>query len=308
MEAILGVFFWSSVIGLATPLLLASLGETLAQRAGLFTIGIEGFMLGGAFAGVAGSILTGNAALGLLLALVTGAGLGAVYALLVVYARADQIVVGIGFNLVVLGLTSLLRRMWFPGSMTAPDTSALAKWPIPGLSEIPWLGGVLFNHSPVVYLTYLIVPVVAWVLWRSRYGLELRAAGDGALAASAQGVPVLRVRFATMMINGALAATAGAILVLVYSGGVFVDNITGGRGYLVLALTMFARWLPWRVLVGAIVFGAADALQYVGQTIVGADFPPALFLMAPYLLALIVWLFMSNKVPGPRDIGVPLLR
>lgn len=308
MGGILGIYFWSSVVGLAAPLLLASLGETLAQRSGLFTIGIEGFMLGGAFTSVAVGVWTGNAVAGLFAGLAAGAVLGAVYALLVVYARADQVVVGIGFNLVVLGLTSLFRRTWFEGGMTVPDQSSLAAWDIPGLSQIPWIGGVLFSQSPVVYVVYLLVPVTSWVLWRSRWGLEMRAAGDGAIAASAQGIPVLSVRFWTMVVNGALCGTAGAILVLVEAGGVFADNITSGRGYLALALTMFARWLPWRVLVGALVFGAADALQYIGQAIVGDAIAPALFLMAPYLLALVAWLFMSNKVPGPRDIGVPLLR
>ncbi|MFT4306313.1 MAG: ABC transporter permease [Microbacterium sp.] len=308
MGGILGVYFWSSVVGLAAPLLLAALGETLAQRAGLFTIGIEGFMLGGAFASVAVGIATGNAVAGLGAGLAVGSALGAVYALLVVTARADQVVVGIGFNLVVLGLTSLFRRTWFEGGMTVPDQTSLAVWSIPGLSQIPWLGGVLFSQSPVVYVVYLLVPVVSWVLWRSRWGLVMRAAGDGAIAASAQGVAVQGVRFTTMTVNGALCGAAGAILVLLQAGGVFADDITSGRGYVALALTMFARWLPWRVLVGALVFGAADALQYVGQAIVGDAIAPALFLMAPYLLALIAWLFMSNRTPGPRDIGVPLLR
>lgn len=308
MGGILGIYFWSSVIGLAAPLLLASLGETLAQRAGLFTIGIEGFMLGGAFTSVAVGVWTGNALAGLAAGILAGAALGMVYALLVVTARADQIVIGIGFNLIVLGLTSLFRRTWFQGGMTVPDQTSLAAWKIPGLSEIPWLGGVLFAQSPAVYVVYLLVPVVSWVLWRSRWGLEMRASGDNAIAASAQGVPVQGVRFWTMVLNGAMCGAAGAILVLVQAGGVFADNITSGRGYLVLALTMFARWLPWRVLVGALVFGAADALQYVGQAIVGDAVAPAIFLMAPYLLALVAWLFMSNRVPGPRDIGVPLLR
>lgn len=308
MDAILGVFFWSSVIGLAAPLLLASLGETLAQRAGLFTIGIEGLMLGGAFAAVAGAIVTGNALTGLATGALVGLGLGAVYAAMVVLARADQVVVGIGFNLIVLGLTSLFRRTLFPGGMTAPDTSLLAPWPVPGLSAIPWIGEVLFDQSPVVYIVYLLVPVTAWVLWRSRWGLSVRASGDGAVAAAAQGVPVLRVRLQAMLVNGALAGAAGGILVLVQSGGVFVDDITNGRGYLVLALVMFARWLPVRVMIGAVVFGAADALQYVGQTIVGDGFPPALFLMAPFVLALVAWLAISTKAKGPRDLGLPLLR
>lgn len=308
MGGILGIYFWSSVIGLAAPLLLASLGETLAQRAGLFTIGIEGFMLGGAFTSVAVGVWSGSAVTGLAAGVLVGAALGAVYAALIVYARADQIVVGIGFNLIVLGLTSLFRRTWFEGGMTVPDQTSLGDWKVPGLSDIPWVGGVLFSQSPAIYVVYLLVPVVAWVLWRSRAGLSIRASGDGALAAAAQGVPVLRVRFWTMVVNGVLCGAAGSILVLVFAGGVFADNITSGRGYLVLALTMFARWLPWRVLVGALVFGAADALQYIGQAIVGDAISPAIFLMAPYLLALVAWLFMSNKIPGPRDIGVPLLR
>jgi simple sugar transport system permease protein len=200
--------------------------------------------------------------------------LGAVYALLVVIAPADQIVVGIGFNLVVFELTSLFRRTWFEGGMTVPGQSSLVPLRIPGLSEIPWLGEVMFSQSPVVYIVYLLVPIVSWLLWHSRWGLEVRAAGDGAIAASAQGIPVLSVRFWTMVVNGAFCGTAGAILVLVQAGGVLAHNITSGRGYLALALTMFARWLP-ALLVGALMFGAADALQDIGQAIFGDAIAPA---------------------------------
>ena len=307
MSSMLEAFFWASAIALAAPLLLAALGEIISERAGMFTVGIEGFMLSGAFAAVAGAVATGSATLGLLIALVVGAVLGLLYGLGAAYSRADQVVLGIGFNLIVLGLTSLLRRAWFSRGMTAPDVGWLTRLRIPLLADIPWIGEVLFDQSPVVYLLYVLVPVVAWFLRSTRSGLLVRATGDGAVAADSHGVPVLRVRLAAMTVNGLFCGAAGAVLVLVSAGGIFVDNMVNGRGYLVLALVMFARWRPLWAAVGAVLFGAADALQYIGQAAFGDAVPTALFLMAPFVLALAAWVIIGNRSTGPSDLGRPFL-
>lgn len=308
MNSLIDTFFWASAISLAAPLLLGALGETFAQRAGMFTIGLEGLMLSGAFVAVAGSIWSGSLLVGLLLAIGVTALLGAAYAVAIVGCRADQVVVGIGFNLVALGVTSILRRQWFPSGMTAPRSDIFSDRAIPLLSDIPWLGAVLFDQNPLVYALYLVVPLCAYILHRTRVGLLVRAAGDGAAAAESAGISVVRVRFVTMTINGAFAGAAGAALVLIDAGGVFVDNIVDGRGYLVLALTMFARWKPVWVALGAVLFGAADALQFIGQAAFGENVPTAVFLMAPYLVALIAWAVMGNRSAAPSDLGKPLLR
>lgn len=307
MTNLIETFFWASAISLAAPLLLAALGETFAQRSGVFTIGIEGMMLCGAFSAVAMSIVTDDVLLGVLFAAMFGAAIGVAYGAAVVLSRADQVVVGIGFNLAALGVTSTLRRQLFPDGMTVPDVGVLSRHPIPGLSDIPWLGSVLFDQNPAVYLLYVLIPVAAWVLFRSRTGLVLRAAGDGAQAASSAGVRVLRVRMWTMLVNGACAGAAGGALVLIDSGGVFVDNMVDGRGYLVLALVMFARWQPVWVAVGAVLFGAADALQFLAQATFGGHVPTAAFLMAPYLLALVAWIVMGGRSKAPSDLGRPLM-
>ncbi|OAA25383.1 nucleoside ABC transporter membrane protein [Frankia sp. EI5c] len=307
IDTIFTVFFWSSALALAAPLLLAALGETVVQRAGMFNVGLEGMMLVGAFAGVAATIRCGGAVVGLVVAVAVGALVGLGYAVAVGWARADQVVIGIGFNLAAIGVTSLLRREWFGSGMTAADLGVLDDLRIPGLASIPFLGPVLFDQSPLVYLSYLVLPVVAWALAGTRAGLLIRAVGDGAAAADAHGVPVLRVRAAALAFGGATAGLAGAILALVQSGGVFVDNMAAGRGFLALALTIFARWIPWRVVVGAVAFGALDALQYRGQ----AEFeniPSSLFLMAPFLLALIAWVMLGDTRSAPRDLGKPFIR
>ncbi|WP_148573567.1 ABC transporter permease [Nocardioides caldifontis] len=307
MHSLVEAFFWASAVGLAAPILLAALGETFAQRAGVFTIGIEGLMLSGAFAAAAVSVSSGSLVVGFVAAAAITAALGGMYGAAVVLCRADQVVVGIGFNLVVLGATSLLRRQLFPTGMTVPDTSLVDRRAIPLLSDIPWLGRVLFDQNLLVYALYVLTPIAVYVLFRTRTGLLVRAAGDGAEAASAKGIRVLRVRMWVMVLNGTLAGAAGAALVLINSGGVFVDNLVDGRGYLVLALTMFARWHPAWVAVGAVLFGAADALQFVAQASFGGDVPTAVFLMAPYLLALTAWVVMGRRSNAPTDLGRPLL-
>ncbi len=301
------VFFWASAISLAAPLLLAGLGETFAQRAGVFTIGIEGMMLCGAFSAVAMSIATGDVRLGVLSSAVFGAAIGAGYGAAVVLSRADQVVVGIGFNLAALGVTSTLRRQLFPDGMSVPEVGVLDRRAIPGISEIPWLGPVLFVQNPAVYLLYVLIPLAAFLLFRTRSGLLVRASGDGARAASSAGVRVLRVRMWVMAVNGSCAGAAGGALVLIDSGGVFVDNMVDGRGYLVLALVMFARWHPAWVAVGAVLFGAADALQFLAQATFGGNIPTAIFLMAPYLVALIAWVVMGGRSKAPTDLGRPLM-
>lgn len=307
MSTILESFFWASAIALAAPLLLAALGEIVTERAGMFTVGIEGYMLAGAFSTVAAAIVTGSPGAGLFIAMVVGSLLGALYGLGVAYARADQVVIGIGFNLVILGLTSMLRRVWFPTGMSAPDVAWLGRTEIPGLAKIPWLGNVLFNQSPIVYVLYALVPVVGWLLIHSRPGLLVRAVGDGAIAANSHGVPVLRTRLVAMTVNGLLCGAAGGTLVLVSAGGIFVDNMVNGRGYLVLALVMFSRWRPAWAAVGAVLFGAADSLQYIGQAAFGNAIPPAAFLMAPFILALVAWVLIGNRSPAPSDMGRPFL-
>ncbi len=307
MTTLMGAFFWASAVALAAPLFWAVVGEIFAERSGVFTVGLEGLMLASAFVAAAASALTGNAFIGVAIAVAVAALLGGLYGIAVVLFRADQVVVGIGFNLVVLGVTSLLRRQLFPSGMPAVDGWLTRRHALPILSDIPWIGQVLFQQSAFVYGGYVLLIGAMYVLYRTRFGLVARAVGDGAEASVAIGLRVLRARMRAMVLNGALAGVGGAALVLSNAGGVFVDNLVNGRGFLVLALAMFARWRPGWAAVGALLFGAADALQFLAQASFGEQIPTAFFLAAPYVLALLAWAIMGRRSEVPSDLGKPLL-
>jgi simple sugar transport system permease protein len=305
---LIGTFFWASAVRLSAPMFLAAIGETVVQRAGMFNIGIEGMMLVGAFAGVAGSTITGNTVAGFGLAIVVTAILGCLYGVLVAGFRADQVVTGIGFNIVIIGATSLLRSSWLSERIISLSPGILASHPIPGLSDIPFIGQVFFTQSPVVYLALLILPLTSFILFRTRPGLLLRAVGEQATAADSAGVPVVGIRIAAMTFGGMMAGMAGAYLSIVATSGVFIDNMTLGRGFLAIAITIFGRWKPFRVALAALLFGAAEALQFSSQAVFGGSISPPLLLMIPFGLAIIAWAIMGRGSSAPEDLGRPFTR
>ena len=302
----LGLFL-ASAVRLSAPLMLAALGELVSERAGVFNIGLEGIMLVAAFSAAATLALTGSpygaVAMGTLMGGVAAAGL----ALAVVVMRADQVVTGIGFNLLALGATSLLRQEWLSGPAHAASLRDVSVFRIPVLSTWPVIGRALFSQSPLLYAGVALA-ILLWVGFRfTRAGLIARAAGEGASAADAAGLSVTAIRFAAVTLTGLLAGLGGAYLTIVASGGVFVDDLTGGRGYLAIAIAIFARWHPLWVLLTSLLFGCADALQYQGQSI-GLSIPPPLLLMLPFVLALVAWVAIGRSKAGPSDLGRPFLR
>jgi ABC-type uncharacterized transport system permease subunit len=305
---LLGGFFWASAVRLSAPMFLAAIGETVVQRAGMFNIGIEGMMLIGAFAGVAGGVLTGSTVAGLALAVVVTAVFGCLYGVLVAGFRADQVVTGIGFNIVVLGGTSLLRSAWLTERIVSLSPGWLAPHRIPLLGGLPFAGRVLFDQSPVVYLAFAILPAVAFFLFRTRPGLLLRAVGEQATAADSAGIPVVGIRIAAMTFGGVMAGLAGAYLSIVATSGVFIDNMTLGRGFLAIAITIFGRWRPYRVALAALLFGAAEALQFSSQAVFGGSVSPPLLLAIPFVLAIIAWAVMGRGSAAPGDLGRPFMR
>lgn len=308
MSDLLTAVFWASAVRLSAPMFIAAIGETIVQRAGMFNIGIEGMMLVGAFAGVAGSSVGGSAAVGMLIAvLVTGA-LGCVYGVIVAAFRADQVVAGVGLNILAIGATSLLRSTWLASQAGSVSPGFLAQKAIPVLSEIPFIGPVFFTQSPIVYAAYVILPTSAFFLFRMRSGLTLRAVGEQALAADSAGVRVIGTRIAAMTFGGAMAGMAGAYLSLVATSGVFIDNMTLGRGFLAIAITIFGRWRPFYVALAALLFGAAEALQFSGQALFGESVPTSLLMMFPFVLAIIAWVVMGRSEAAPDDLGRPFLR
>lgn len=297
----------ASAVRLSAPMLLAALGELVSERAGVLNIGLEGLMLFGAFGAVLGLQLSNSAVLGLISGMLWGLGAAAALGVAVALLRADQIVIGIGFNILALGATSLLRQVALKPGYNPPSLRDVSMYRVPGLWHWPIVGRGLFMQSPVFYGGILAAILLLVMLKWTRVGLVIRAVGEGAAAADAAGVSVTLVRFGAVAFTGLCAGVAGGYLTLVASGGVFVDNITGGRGYLAVAVVIFSRWNPLWILAAAILFGCADALQYQGQAI-GLSISPPLLLMSPFLLALIAWVLMGRGHAGPSELGLPFLR
>lgn len=297
----------ASAVRLSAPILLASLGELVSERAGVLNIGLEGLMLFGAFGAVLGLQWISEPLLGVAAGMAAGVLASIALGLAVVVLRADSVVAGIGFNILALGGTSLGRELLLSPSFTAPSLRSIASWRIPGLWELPVVGRAFFGQSPLLYGGIVLAVIIYGVIRYSRLGLVLRAVGEGAGAADAAGVPVTAVRFAAMIFCGLLAGVAGAYLALIASGGVFTDNITAGRGYLAVAVVIFGRWNPLWVTLASVLFGCADALQYQGQAI-GLGLPAPLLLMFPFLLALVAWTIMGRSNATPGDLGIPFIR
>ena len=292
--------FLAAGVRVATPLLLAATGETITERSGVINLGLEGIMLAGALAATLGATAWGPWS-GIACAIVAGMLLAAVFALLAVGARADQIITGTAITLGALGLTGTIYRQAYGSGgagLTIPTLKSLA---IPGLSQIPVLGPALFDQPAPTYLALLGMPIVWWVLFRTRLGLALRATGEGAVMARAAGVRTNLIRSGATVVGGGFAGLAGASLVLAQVGS-FAEGMTAGRGYVAIAIVVLGRWHPGGIALGALLFGVATALQFLLQAL-GLDAPYQLFLMLPYLLTLLALAGAVGRVRAPADLG-----
>ena len=292
--------FLAAAVRVATPLVLAATGETITERSGVINLGLEGTMLAGALAATLGATAWGPWS-GVGCAIVAGMMLAAVFALLAVGARADQIITGTAITLLAVGLTgTIYRQVYGSGGagLTIPTLKSVA---IPGLSQIPVLGPALFDQPAPTYLALLAMPIVWWVLFRTRLGLALRATGEGAAMARAAGVRTNLIRSGATIVGGGFAGLAGASLVLAQVGS-FAEGMTAGRGYVAIAIVVLGRWHPGGIALGALLFGAATALQFLLQTL-GLNAPYQLFLMLPYLLTLLALAGAVGRVRAPADLG-----
>jgi simple sugar transport system permease protein len=294
--------FLAAAVRVATPIMLAATGETITQRSGVLNLGIEGMMLAGALAATLGATAVGPWT-GVALGIAAGMLLAAVFALVVIGARADQVIAGTAITLGAVGLTGTLYRQAYGAGGAGLDLPTLAPIPLPGLASLPILGPALFSQPAPTYLGFLAVPIVWWLLFRTRAGLALRATGESAEVARASGVPTRRVRAAATLVGGAFAGLAGATLVLAQVGS-FAERMTAGRGYVAIAIVVLGRWHPVGVAVAALAFGAAMALQFLFQTL-ELDLPYQLFLMLPYILALLALAGMVGRVRAPADLAKP---
>jgi ABC-type uncharacterized transport system permease subunit len=300
-------------IRLAVPVLLAVLGEIITQLSGVMNLGLEGVMLVGGLAGFATTYFleqsTGlpevAAWAGLGAGLIGGALMGLLMAFLAITCRTDQVVAGITLVLLGQSLTTYLYR-------TQPDlgkarVSGLETLPIPGLSNIPIVGDVLFNHNPVVYLSAALVVLVGFLLFRTNWGLQIRAAGEHPAAVDTSGLDVIRIRYLCTIAGSALAGLGGAVLTVVQLN-LFIEGVTAGRGWIAIALVFFSRWRPSLALAGALLFGIADALQFRIQALGSEDMPYEFLLMLPYVLTLVVLASRRLRDQTPTALGIPYVK
>lgn len=292
--------FLAAAVRVATPLLLAATGETIAQRAGVINLGLEGIMLTGALAATLGASASGPWA-GMALALAAGMVVAALFALVTVGARADQVIAGTAITLGSIGLTGTIYRRAFGAAGAGLELPTLAPIALPGLSAIPVVGPALFAQPVPTYLGLLAVPAAWWFLFRTGAGLALRATGEAAAIARASGVRTRLVRAAATVAGGGFAGLAGATLVLAQVG-TFAERMTAGRGYVAIAIVVLGRWHPVGVAAASLAFGAAMALQFLFQTL-GLGVPYQLFLMLPYVLALLALAGALGRVRAPADLG-----
>ena len=297
------VLFLEAAVRLGVPLALAALGETISERSGVINIGLEGSMITGALGGALGALFFGGAGMGVLTGAAGGACLALVFAAFSVGLGTDQIITGTAVTLAGLGLTGAIYQASFGATGTALTLPTLAPAPIPGLSSLPVLGTVLFSQAPTAYLAYLLAPLLWYFLHRTEWGLELRAAGEAPDAARAAGVRVRLVRLWATLFAGALAGIGGAHLALAHAG-TFAENMSAGRGFIAIAVVVLGRWNPVLVLLAALFFGAASALQFFLQAL-GLDLPYQLFLAFPYLLTLAALAGWLGRARAPAALALP---
>lgn len=276
-----------SVIAASTPLLLAAAGELVVERAGVLNLGAEGMMIMGAACGFAGAWLTGSTFIGALFGIVAGVAMSAIFAALTLGLAVNQVATGLALTILGIGASGLIGA-GFVGERISPAPHLY----IPGLSDLPVLGRILFNQDPFVYVSILLIAGIWWFLYRTRAGLILRAVGDNHTSAHALGYPVLKVRFFAVLFGGACAGLGGAYLPLAYTP-FFIPGMTAGRGWIALALVVFASWRPIRLVAGAYLFGAVSILQLHAQG-AGIGIPSQLMSSLPYLATVIVLVLISR--------------
>ncbi len=284
----------------ATPLLLAALGETVAERSGVINVGLEGAIIAGCLAGLTGAAAFGPTA-GLAIAAVAGLAIVVVFAVVAIGLAGDQIITGTAITMLGLGLTSTLYRVMYGDAGAALRTPTLAPIGIPILRDIPVIGGALFEQPLPTYLAALLVPVVWWWLYRTKSGLALRATGENPAAARASGLAPRRLRSVGVLFGGLCGGLAGGTLVLAQVG-TFNEGMSAGRGFIAIAIVALGRWHPVGAAMAALVFGMASALQFLFQTL-SLNVPYQLFLALPYALTLVALAFSTGRYRAPQALG-----
>ncbi|MGH1441137.1 MAG: ABC transporter permease [Cellvibrionaceae bacterium] len=295
--------FMASSLRLAVPIAFAALAGVIAERSGVYNVGLEGMILAGAFGAATGAYLSGIASVGLVFGLLLGGLGGLILSILTVSLRVNQLVAGIAINLFFAGLTAFLARQIFGADMGQTSVAGYEPIAIPWLSSLPIIGKSFFNQDPIVYGLYLLVPFIVWFFYKTQLGLNLRATGENPRAADSAGVAVFSMRYMAVTISGMLAAVGGCHLVLSQIH-LFTEDMSAGKGYIALAAIILGRWNPLLAVVAALFFGLCDAAQLRLQ-FEHPDVPYQIFLILPYLVSILALIGLVGAVRAPEALGKP---
>lgn len=294
-------------ISLSVPLVFGAMGGVIGERVGVVNVAIEAQFLAAAFTSALVGSITGSFVLGLLAALVAGALVGAVLAAFAIRYLVDQVIVGVVLNVLITGLTSFLHgALMVPNRETLNSPDRFPRWAIPGLSEIPILGPVLFNQTLIVYLMYIAIPLIAWALYKTRWGLRLRAVGEHPQAADTVGIKVNATRFWNVVLAGGIAGVGGAYFTLGAVGS-FDKEMAGGLGFIALAAVIFGGWDPIRAALAALLFGFATNLQTLLSNL-GSPIPSQFMSMLPYLVTILAVVGFAGGARAPAASGKPYVK
>ncbi|MEC9488387.1 MAG: ABC transporter permease [Halanaerobium sp.] len=302
------VLWLAATVRMSTSILFSSLGEIISERAGILNLGNEGTMLTGAFFGFYYTHQTGSLWLGVLAAVISGLFMGLLMGILTISLGTRQEVSGIALNLFSAGLTFFLFRVNYGASALPPHVTPFAIVEIPLLSKIPVLGDILFKQYALTYIALLLVPIIWYIIFKTNWGLIIRSVGENPRAADTVGINVYLTRYISLMAGSVLMAVGGAFISLAQFN-MFLDQMIQGRGFIAIALTIFSNWDPKKALIGALIFGGADALQMRLQTMnIELHLPYQIFLMLPYVLTVIALLGVARKVEAPGSLIIPYKR
>lgn len=296
--------FWVATVRMATPLIFGTLGELICERAGVLNLGIEGIMAAGCMAGWTWVYFGGSLWTGLLFAAFVGALFGLLLSLFTVHLGLSQHVAGLGITMLATALSSFVFRMLLPSATTPPKIVPFAPLDVPILGDIPIVGDLLFNQSPVTLLALFAVIAVAWFLYKTPAGLALCMTGENPMAVESQGLSVFTIRTLAVMVGSAFMAIGGAFLTM-SAFDAFYIGMVNGRGWICIALVVFSSWRPGKALLGAILFAAFDALQMRVQQQASMVIPYQFYLMMPYIFSIIALIVMSRRSAYPKALLVP---
>ncbi|WP_434056064.1 MAG: ABC transporter permease [Roseibium sp.] len=307
VEILFSANFWAAALRIATPLIFGVIGALICERAGVLNLGIEGIFTAGAMAGWMAVWLGAGLWGGVLVAACAGAVFGLLHAILTVPLGLSQHVSGIGVTLFATSLSYFIYRTALPDVSSPPRIDAFQPLDIPVLSELPFIGPALFQQTPLTFLALFLVLATAYVLYRTPLGLAIQAVGDNPAAVESQGLSVYAIRMGTVVAGSAIMALGGAFLTM-SAFDAFFFGMVNGRGWICIALTVFASWRPGKALIGALLFGAFDAFQVRLQTEVGSFIPGQIFLMMPYILSIAALIVVARRADYPRALLVPYFR